>query len=188
MPPEGIGGPYREPANPNALALENMRKKIEAEKKHGIFLQEGIKEGDKILGFVELIKQKINPGDIAFYSVATGVLTHLAGNKKTSFYIYGNDGGSNQLYFTCERQTAVVSRFDTEEKRKKRKEREEEENKKDVVRSMYRAEEEINYVNKKTFPMDNFTIKECLPQIKELKRKLDILVQELETRVESEKK
>lgn len=75
MSPEEIGGgPYREAGDPNAMALENMRKQIEAEKKHGIFLRDDIKIGSKIPEFIELLDQKIKLKDIAFYSSDTGIL------------------------------------------------------------------------------------------------------------------
>lgn len=74
MPPEGIGvGPYREAADPNAQALENMRKKIEAEEKHALFVPEGVKKGDILKEFIGLI-DKVSPEDIVLYSAATGRL------------------------------------------------------------------------------------------------------------------
>ncbi len=67
------GGPYREAADPNAIALENMRKKIETEGKRALLVPEGIKKGDILKEFIGLI-DKVSPEDIVLYSAATGRL------------------------------------------------------------------------------------------------------------------
>jgi len=69
------GGPYRELfVDPNAEALEKMKKQIEAEGKRGIVFLDDFETGKEIPEFTELLKKKIDPKDIVFYSPTRGVL------------------------------------------------------------------------------------------------------------------
>ena len=73
MPPERIGGPYREPADPNAEVLERMRKKIEAEGKQAIELPP-IRMGTLLGEFKEAILKEQDPDKIVFYAPKAGLM------------------------------------------------------------------------------------------------------------------
>ncbi|MBI2037542.1 MAG: hypothetical protein HYT15_01225 [Candidatus Magasanikbacteria bacterium] len=76
---EGADNLYREAANPNAQALENMRKKIEAEGKYGIYLPEDLPPHKKILfePYNQALKSGVKPSDIILYSLRTGVAKYV---------------------------------------------------------------------------------------------------------------
>lgn len=94
-------GPYREPSDPNALALENMRRRIEAEGKCPLLIPEGIGEDDVFEGFFKLLKnKKNNPKDIALYSVATGILKYKETSplgKRIDFIVYTGSNNDSEL-------------------------------------------------------------------------------------------
>ena len=87
---KGGGGPYRESANPEAEALERMRKQIETEGKHGVLLTEDINEGDEIPQFTALFKEKIEPTEIILYSLTTGALEYDQAGSWTDVYTFKN--------------------------------------------------------------------------------------------------
>lgn len=116
------GGPYREAADPNALSLKSMKKKIEAEGKNGIPLPENVMVGNEINEFVKLLK-KVEPKKISFYSLATGILQFT--NQETdspntqSFYYNNPNNKSVELNILLDKkgnQLATVFSLTTKAK------------------------------------------------------------------------
>ncbi len=112
------GGPYREAVDPNALALENMRKKIEAEGKHGVLLPAEIKLGDEFPELTKLLNKKTKPEKIALYSPKTGILRLKEEEpnpyRKLLIYRYENQDGTYALRIVFEdKETTVLHIIDT---------------------------------------------------------------------------
>lgn len=119
------GTPYREPANPDAETLERMRKQIEAEGKRGILLPEGIKNGDEIPEFANLLKKKIDPNNIVFYSPTTGILkqsispyypSYPSKNKIEYAYKNGDDPTSSIIVIEYNKKIAKLKHKSKSEK------------------------------------------------------------------------
>ncbi len=104
MPKEG---PYRtfdpeaEAYQKMMLTLEKMEKEIAIEGKFSIHLPENIKVYDPVPLFEDALNNNINPKDIVFYSVMTGILKYSREEaeppKTTSFYYSNPDNPSVEL-------------------------------------------------------------------------------------------
>ncbi len=82
-------------------AVRKMEKEIAAEgKSFSIQLPEKIKVGDIVPFFEDALKNKINPKDIVFYSLATGILRYTGQepySPKRESCFYANSSGSIKL-------------------------------------------------------------------------------------------
>lgn len=75
------GGPFREMTDPNATALERMRKQIEKENKFSVPLPEEANTGDKLQLFYDALPM-VDPKDIVLYSKKTGILNYYEINER----------------------------------------------------------------------------------------------------------
>ncbi len=109
MPNESGGGPYRELfVDPNAEALEKMKKEIEAEGNHPILLLDNTEHGDQIPELIKLLKKKVKPENIAPYSSDTGVLSltdHWKGRTGSTTFKYWNESSGSLLLITFYKKT-----------------------------------------------------------------------------------
>lgn len=87
-------GPYRKDVDLEAKELEQMEKEVRTEGKFSIQLPKSIKIGAGAILFGDALKNNIDPKNIVFYSLATGILTY-AGHEvdkwtKKNIYSYRN--------------------------------------------------------------------------------------------------
>ncbi len=81
--------PFREPGDP----FEGIRRRIEAENKHGIEIRPEWKPGQEVPEFINLLNNGSKPDSIVFYSAQTGMMRffdegNLPGYEKS--FSYGN--------------------------------------------------------------------------------------------------
>lgn len=100
---ERMGGIYREPADPNAQALENMRKQIEAEGKTAIQIPEDFPFKSTSEPYSKAIQTGTKPSEIGLYCLKTGVLLYDPNpmyerhEKDYSNFYYRNTNPTQQI-------------------------------------------------------------------------------------------
>ena len=148
-------GPYREGVDLEAEELKKMEEKIGAEGKFSIRLPEKIKIGAGVLYFGDAIKKNINPKDIIFYSLATGILKYTdhgpdQWTKKISYRYNSLDNPSIGLTVELPPKKyypAIISDLSTKADIEKEKVRSKENRKKVLVDYMDSVEKKIKETN-----------------------------------------
>ena len=195
-------GPYREMPDQDTAAIEKMEKEIRAEGKEGkisIQLPENIKIGDAVPLFADALKKnKIDPKDIIFYSLATGILKYNRENmysgggiidrviKKDYIYTSKNDPYAH-LTITVEKNKAKFAAVTTKEDSKKIKEGEE---KKDWYKTLLQLGDGIRKMKKLIKDKDrvNPELEEKYTiELSDLKNSLESLLHAINDKLEAEK-
>lgn len=135
--PPADTGPFRKmeytvDVNGEDAALEKMEKEIAAEGKFSIQLPEDTKGGNDVPLFEDALKKNIDPKDIVFYSLATGIVKYndVIEYKGGSFgriqqknYSYTSKNDPNiKLIIWVEKNKATFATVTTKEDSKKLKE------------------------------------------------------------------
>ena len=151
-------------------------------------LLENIKVGDTIPLFADALSLKNKTGDpdgIVFYSLATGILKHSRDDdfpirvNEDSYYRYKNNSYNLEITLnkkTAEARVASLTSCDKVQDQQY------------LTTSIARVESIITGAGDVTSRMDKAEIESYLLKLKELKEKLDNLIQDLENKSEPEKK
>lgn len=192
--------PYNE-----AVAIKRMVEKIEAEKKFSIRLPEDIKQDDLVPLFEDAINNNIDPKDIAFYSLATGILnfTHIQEPNlpKIKYFYYNNPEDKNvelEIFMNLSTQEglrATVQNLSTKAKAENDRKLNRENQKQSFNHLMLRCEEDIQDVTEvieKHLPTDLLSeeMKEAyINKLKTVKANAEHLVSSIDKKLkEVEKK
>ncbi|TSC83910.1 MAG: hypothetical protein G01um101413_713 [Parcubacteria group bacterium Gr01-1014_13] len=136
--------------------LQRMEKEIAAEGKFSIRLTEGIKYKDAFPLFADAIKNNIDPKDIIFYSLATGIMKYdnvieytpngILGRVQGKKYIYkSKDDSYIELRIWVEKNKATFDSLTTKEDVEKIKRKQEKE---DWYTANYELKDNIGKIKK----------------------------------------
>ena len=180
--------------------LEKMEKEIKNEGKFSIRLPETVTKADAVPLFEDALKNNIDPKDIVFYSLATGILkyqyTSSDLNKKQFFHMYWNtDNISVRLEIVSYKQykksakiLSLSTKADVETKNKMNEKWSKELQKRGLIQSMNMFEKNIQHTKELIEKGVNKELEEMyFAKLAELKTNLERLLFTINDKLEAKK-